>query len=91
METINLPEINQEELEMCKKRIKEAIPKVINEIEENNLADKNYVKIFIKEDRKSYEREGERYFYPRIFNKNDYNIEMNGEIWGLANNNMRTK
>ncbi len=91
LEMIDLPEINQEELEMCQKRIKEAIPKIINEIEENNLVDKNYVKIFIDKDTKCYEREGKRYFYPRIFNKNDYNIEMNGEIWGLANNNMRIK
>ncbi len=91
LETINLPEVNQEELEMCKKRIKETIPKVINEIEENNLADKNYVKIFIDQSMEDYKREGKRYFYPRIFNKNDYNIEINGEIWGLANNNMRIK
>lgn len=91
IETIELEEIDQEELQDCKKRIKEAIPKIINEIEENNLADKNYVKIFVEQDMKSYQREGKRYFYPRIFNKNDYNIEMNGEIWGLSNNNMRTK
>lgn len=91
LETIELQEINQEELENCKKQIKNAIPKIIKEIEDNNLADKNYVKIFIKRDMKDYQREGKRYFYPRIFNKNDYNIEMNGEIWGLANNNMRIK
>lgn len=91
METIGLQEINQEELEKCKTQIKDAIPKVIKEIEDNNLADKNYVKIFIQKDMKDYQREGKRYFYPRIFNKNDYNIEMNGEIWGLSNDNMRIK
>lgn len=89
IETMSLQEINQEELEKCKTQIKNAIPKIIKEIEDNNLADKNYVKIFIKKDMTDYQREGKRYFYPRIFNKNDYNIEMNGEIWGLANNNMR--
>ncbi len=88
LETLSLKEINLEELENCKKRIKEAIPKIIKEIEENNLADKNYIKIFIEKDTKDYRREEERYCYPRIFNKNDYNIEINGEIWGLSNSNM---
>lgn len=91
IETINLQEIKQEEIEECKIRIKSAIPNIIKEIEDNDLIDKNYVKIFIKKDIEDYRREGERYFYPRIFNKNDYNIEINGEIWGLANNNMRIK
>ena len=91
IETIDLQEIEQEELEKCKTQIKDAIPKIIKEIEDNNLVDKNYVKIFIKKDMTDYQREGKRYFFPRIFNKNDYNIEMNGEIWGLANNNMRIK
>lgn len=91
MDTIDLQEINQEELQDCKKRIKEAIPQIINLIEENNLADKNYIKIFLEQDMKNYEREGKRYFYPRIFNKNDYNIEMGREIWGVSNNNMRIK
>lgn len=88
IETINLQEINLEELEYCKKRIKEAMPKIIQEIEDNELADKNYVKIFIEQNIEAYKREGKRYYYPRIFNKNDYNIEINGEIWGLSNNNM---
>ena len=89
IEAIDIQEINQEELEKCKIQIKDAIPKITKEIEDNNLADKNYVKIFIQKNMTDYKREGKRYFYPRIFNKNDYNIEMNGEIWGLANNNMR--
>ena len=91
MDTIDLQKINQEELQDCKKRIKEAIPQIINLINENNLADKNYIKIFLEKDMEDYQREGKRYFYPRIFNKNDYNIEVNGEIWGLSNNNMRIK
>ncbi len=91
LEIINLESINEEELQVCKNKIKNAIPKIIEEIEKNNLADKNYVKIFIEEDIAKYREEGNRYLYPRIFNKNDYNIEINGEIWGLSNNNMRFK
>lgn len=91
MEKINIEKIDRKELEICRNKIKDAIPKAIKEIAENDLVDKNYVKIFIEQDMKNYQREGNRYLYPRIFNKNDYNIEFNGEIWGLSNNNMRTK
>lgn len=91
IETLNIKNIDREELQICKNRIKEAIPKVIEEIAKNNLADKNYVKIFIEQDIEKYKTEGNRYLYQRIFNKNDYNIELNGEIFGLLNNNMRIK
>lgn len=91
IETLNIKNIDREELQICKNRIKEAIPKVIEEIAKNNLADKNYVKVFIEQDMEKYKTEGNRYLYPRIFNKNDYNIELNGEIFGLSNNNMRIK
>ena len=91
IETIKMQEINLEELESCKKRIKEAIPKVIQEIEENNLADKNYIKIFIEQNMENYRREGNRYFYQKIFNDNQYNVEIDEEIWGLSNDNMRIK
>lgn len=91
IETLNIKNIDREELQICKNRIKEAIPKVIEEIAKNNLADKNYVKIFIEQDIEKYKTEGNRYLYQRIFNKNDYNIELNGEIFGLSNNNMRIK
>lgn len=91
IEAIEIQEINLEELEDCKKRIKEAIPKVIQEIEENDLADKNYIKIFIEQNMENYQREGNRYFYQKIFNDNQYNVEINEEIWGLSNDNMRIK
>lgn len=91
IETIKIQEINLEELESCKKRIKEAIPKVIQEIQENNLADKNYIKIFIEQNMENYRREGNRYFYQKIFNDNQYNVEIDEEIWGLSNDNMRIK
>lgn len=91
IEAMELQEINLKELEICKKSIKEAIPKVIQEIEEKSLADKNYIKIFIEQDKKNYQREGNRYFYQKIFNDNQYNVKINEEIWGLSNNNMRIK
>lgn len=66
-------------------------------IEENkdklSLGKKEYLKIFFvySDDEKTKDiikKEGERYFIPNMFNNNDYNIKVEGEIYGLHNNNM---
>lgn len=54
---------------------------------------KDYLKLFfILEDKNAtkqlYEKEGKRYLLPNIFNKNDFNVEVDGEIWGLPNDNL---
>lgn len=54
---------------------------------------KDYLKMFfILEDKNAtkqlYEKEGKRYLLPNIFNSNDFNVEVNGEIWGLPNDNL---
>ena len=54
---------------------------------------KDYLKIFfILEDKNAtkqlYEKEGKRYLLPNIFNSNDFNVEVDGEIWGLPNDNI---
>lgn len=54
---------------------------------------KDYLKLFfILEDKNAtkqlYEKEGKRYLLPNIFNSNDFNVEVDGEIWGLPNDNL---
>lgn len=54
---------------------------------------KDYLKLFfILEDKNAtkqlYEKEGKRYLLPNIFNKNDFNVEVDGEIWGIPNDNL---
>ena len=48
---------------------------------------KEYLKIFFEADRADYKREGDRYFIPNIYNKNIYNVTIEGEIFGLPDNN----
>lgn len=48
---------------------------------------KDYLKIFFEAEWQDYEREGNRYFVPNIYNSNNYNIEVNEEILGLPDNN----
>ena len=54
---------------------------------------KDYLKIFFvfEENEKTLERykiEGKRYLIPNIYNNNDFNINIDGEIYGVPNNNM---
>lgn len=57
------------------------------------ISGKDYLKLFFvyqddRETKKAYEKENERYVIPNIYNNNDYNLKVEGEIWGLSSNNM---
>lgn len=54
----------------------------------NSITGKDYLKIFFYCDEKEFEQEGKRYLIPNIYNKNDFNEIVDGEICGLPNNNM---
>lgn len=79
-------EIDQEKLEWCRSWIKENIFKL--EDLGISLSGKNYLKIFFEEDEERYIQEEQRYLITKIFNKNDYNQEIDGKIWGLSNDNL---
>lgn len=79
-------EVNQEKLEQCRNWIKQHI---------FNLKDfgidtsgKNYLKIFFEEDKDLYVNEEKRYLMTKIYNKNDYNIDIDEQIYGLPNDNL---
>lgn len=52
------------------------------------LSGKNYLKIFFEADAEEYRKEEQRYLMTKIFNKNDYNLILNGTILGLPNDNL---
>lgn len=89
--------VNIEILEKCRSWIKQhifSIDKLIN----IDLKKKDYLKIFFEifeadeeENRKNKElfiQEDNRYIFPSIYNSNDYNVEVNGKIQGIPDNNM---
>lgn len=47
-----------------------------------------YVKVFFDFDYELYKRESNRYFYHKIFNSDAYNIDVDGNLYGLSNFNM---
>ncbi len=49
---------------------------------------KNYVKIFFREDLKTYRDESEIYLSLKIFNDSSYNQKIEDSIFGLSNSNM---
>lgn len=58
-----------------------------------DLSDKNYLKIFfcfedVEKTKALYKQEGSRYQIPNMYNNNDYNTTIDGDIYGVPNNNM---
>ena len=81
-----IDEINVEKLEWCRDWVK----KHIFSLEDMgiSLSGKNYLKIFFEDTEERYIQEEQRYLITKIFNKNDYNQEIDGKIWGLPNDNL---
>ena len=89
--------VNIEILEKCRSWIKQhifSIDKLIN----IDLKKKDYLKIFFevfeadeednKKNKELFIQEDNRYIFPSIYNSNDYNVEVNGKIQGIPDNNM---
>lgn len=76
--------VNQEALERIKNWIKVHIRKLPVEV-----TGKDYLKIFFLMPDTDVKVEGERYFIPNLFNKNDYNVAIGETIYGVPNNNMQ--
>ncbi len=79
-------EVNQEKLENSREWIKKHIFNL--ESLGIELSGKNYLKIFFEDDKELYINEEKRYLMTKIYNKNDYNIVINGETYGLPNDNL---
>lgn len=50
--------------------------------------DKNYLKVFIEKDKEAFIKESKKYIVPNIFNSTDFNIVIDGQVYGLPNDNM---
>jgi len=57
-----------------------------NFLAKHNL--KEYIRIFFDEDIKLYKQESAIYLALKIYNKNEYSIKVNGNVYGLSNDNM---
>ncbi len=81
--------VEQEIGEVDKEKISEIKSWIKDNIFNLNIdSSKNYLKIFFLYDEESFEKESKRYLMPNVYNNNDYNIETEGGIIGLPNDNM---
>lgn len=86
-----LGSVNLEEVEKIENWLIENIDK--KELFDIDISSKDYFKIFfIYEDeektKKAYQREQDRYLLTNLFNKNKYNIEINGKTFGVSDDNL---
>lgn len=89
--------VNIEILEKCRSWIKQHIFS-IDKLIDIDLKKKDYLKIFFeifeadeednKKNKELFIQEDNRYIFPSIYNSNDYNVEINGKIQGIPDNNM---
>lgn len=79
-------EVDKDKVESCRKWIQENI--FCLDKYGIDISGKDYLKIFFEEDNELYIKEEQRYVVPKIFNKNDYNVEIDGRIYGLSNDNL---
>jgi len=82
-------EVNIKRLNEIQQWIKEHL----SQLNAFNDGKKNYLKLFFvysdeELTRELFQAEGKRYSGPNIFNSNDFNMEIDGVIYGLPGNNM---
>lgn len=85
-EYINSKE-RQEKINKAEKLIKNYLDE-IKKFADEKIKNGQYVRIFIDEADKIYEKESQIYTELKIFNANSYNKLINGKIYGLSNSNM---
>lgn len=80
--------VNKNESEMNKKIFFSNIPAVAELVGKYKLKHGKYIKLFINEPIFKYKDASNLYLFPKIFNNNDFNVEIEGKIFGLSNANM---
>ena len=88
LETAGYKPLKAEKVQVYKERFLLALQAVGERIEQHKIKDNCYIKLFLNVDIEAYYHESGRYLLPKIFNKNDYNVIMNGQVLGLSNTDM---
>lgn len=93
LENCNVQQMNREQAEKNRDVILINLDIILAKVEKAisdgiGFTNKEYVKIFFDAPIEEYKMEYKRYTMPKLFNCNTYNISLNGEIYGLSNDNM---
>ncbi len=80
--------LNEQVVQANKERLLASLEVVVKHINQYNIKDDDYIKLFLDVDKEAYAYESGRYMLPKIFNNNSYNISVDGKVLGLSNANM---
>lgn len=80
--------VDKNESKKCKEIFTSFMPVLAELVRKYDLKHGKYIKLFINEPIDKYKEASDLYLLPKVFNNNDYNIEISGEIFGLSNANM---
>ncbi|HBR03195.1 MAG TPA: hypothetical protein DD738_11335 [Ruminiclostridium sp.] len=86
--TLPVKPTDKEAVKLNKHKFLDSIPTVIELVKKYDLKPGKYLKMFIKASIEDYKTANDLYLIPKIFNNNDDNLVINGEIFGLSNENM---
>jgi CRISPR-associated protein Csh1 len=88
LDKANLPDLSVEAVKNNMNYILLNIDRLIELIKSSGLGKKDYVKVFFDSHIENYMTESRRYLIPKIFNKNDFNVNVRSNTLGLSNANM---
>lgn len=80
--------LNPDAVQTNKERFLSSLEAVAERIEQHNIKDNCYIKLFLNTGEDAYAYESGRYLLPKIFNNNSYNVTLDGKVLGLSNTNM---
>lgn len=80
--------LKAEDIQISKERFLSSLEAVAERIEQHNIKDNCYIKLFLNTSEEAYICESGRYLLPKIFNNNSYNVTVDGQVLGLSNANM---
>ncbi|AGL00108.1 hypothetical protein [Desulfoscipio gibsoniae] len=88
LKTAGYEPLQAETIEKSKTRFLSSLETVGEMINQHNIKDNYYIKLFLDAKLNDYIYESGRYLLPKIFNSNSYNIKSNDQVLGLSNVNM---
>lgn len=80
--------LEKKDVEGCKEFFLASLNVVGERIKYYDIKDNCYIRLFVNEDVNVYAYESGRYMLCKIFNCNDYNVPVNGQVFGLSNTDM---
>lgn len=88
LENTSIKPVDKEKLNRNKEVFLISMPIIAKIVDKYELKTGKYIKLFINAPISEYKEASNLYLFPKIFNNNDSNVEIDGKTFGLSNANM---